>query len=217
MAYYIAEQITTARRSKGKAKVRAERECFETILKLWQHIAYVPAGKRPFEDFEPVFRALPRLDSDNPLPFFYSSRQRFASTPDTAGGDLDDVQKWLDVAGGIDHAARVWLEYVFQQAALSALDKGTIEWLEHGILLSNGRDEASIIVRLIDDVSESSVEETVGQAQQARQSKLEAEIKRLDAFAEFSQILRSALVTELQNLKQHNSSSAQKGDEHAQE
>ncbi|MFC9778349.1 hypothetical protein [Paenibacillus chitinolyticus] len=41
----------------------------------------------------------------------------------------EEVQKWIEVANGIDEAARVWLKYIFEQAALAETDDSTIEWI----------------------------------------------------------------------------------------
>jgi len=205
MAHYIAEQMTTAENATGDDKIEAEQRCFETILKLWQHRSSLPNGRRPFESFEPVFRALARLDPENPTPYFYSNPNFRSSEPDDSGEDSDEVQQWLDVARGIDQAARVWLEYVFHQAALNATDEKTITWLENAVGLPAG-DDISIIVRLFHAEPEDESEETAERERQAKQEKLRSRIKQLDAFIDFSQDLRAAFVTELETMTQSDSS-----------
>ena len=86
---------------------------------------------------------------------------------------------------------RVWLEYIFQQAALNATDEKTIAWLENAVGLP-ASDDISIIVRLIGDDPENESKETIEQEQQAKQEKLKSRIKQLDIFIEFSQVLHSA-------------------------
>jgi hypothetical protein len=173
MAHYIAEQMETARNAMGDDKFEAEQRCFEIILKLWQHRSSLPNGRRPFESFEPVFRALARLDPENPIPYFYSNPNLRSSEPDDFGEDSDEVQQWLDIAQGIDQAARVWLESVFHQAALSARDEKTIAWLENAVGLPRD-DDISVIVRLIHAEPEDESEETAERERQAKQEKLES-------------------------------------------
>lgn len=205
MAHYIAEQMEIAEDATGDDKSKAEQHCFETILKLWQHRSSLPNGQRPFEDFEPVFRALARLDPENPTPYFYSNPSFRSSEPDDSGEDSDEVQQWLDVARGIDQAARVWLEYVFQQAALNAVDEKTITWLENAVGLP-ASDDISIIVRFVRAEPEDESEETAERERQAKKEELESRIKQLDAFVDFSQVLRAAFVTELETMTQNDSS-----------
>jgi len=197
MAYYIAEQIAMAKAAKGEAKVKAERQCFQTILKLWEHRSNLPAGMRPFERFDPIFHVLERLDPENEKPYFYQSRD--SSTEVNSKVKTDDIQTWLDIAQGIDQAARIWLEYVFHQAAISATDEKTTAWLENAVINGSNRDEISIIVRLIDNEA-GNTELNDEQEKKAKQEQLEARIKQLDAFTHFSQVLHTVLATELKTL-----------------
>lgn len=194
MAYYIAEQMAIAKKAKGEAKTKAEQQCFEAILKLWGHRAHLPPGSRPFESFEPIFRALERLDPENEQPYFYRSQD--SSKKNKSDKKSDGVEAWLNIARGIDQAARIWLEYVFQQAALSATDKKTITWLENAVSGSN-RDEVSLIVRLIDAGMED-IGDIDKEAEKSKQDKLKSRIEKLDAFSAFSDLLRADLSNELQ-------------------
>lgn len=203
MAHYIAEQMTIAESTTGDDKLEAGQRCFDTILKLWQHRASLPSGRRPFERFEPVFRALARLDPDNPAPYFYSSPRSSLETDDFAE-DSNEVQQWLDVARGIDQAVRVLLEYVFHQAALNATDERTVMWLENAVGLPTG-DDVPIIVRLLQAESENEGEDTAEREQQTKRERLESRIKQLDAFVDLSQLLRAAFVTELETMIQSDS------------
>jgi hypothetical protein len=147
MAHYIAEQIAITEHSEGEAKTRAEKRCFKTILNLWQQRFYFPKRHRPFENFEPIFRTLEKLDPENPKPFFYSFIDSQSSVQGNSIENSDEIQKWLDIAQGIDQAARIWLDYVFRLAAIQATDEKTIMWLENSVRISDS-DDVSIIVYL---------------------------------------------------------------------
>ncbi|MCA9964051.1 MAG: hypothetical protein KC423_07405 [Anaerolineales bacterium] len=190
MAHYIAEQMTLAENAVGEKKGEAEKQCFETILKLWQHRAHYPEGKRPFENFERVLRVLERLDPDNTSPHFYSRQ------PNSIDEKTDAVQEWLNIASGIDHAARVWLEYVFHQATLNATDEKTLVWLENarGIPESN---DIETIVRILEIRPPNGEDDFAFQLNEEKRERIESRIRQLDAFVEFSQALRAEFVEEL--------------------
>lgn len=205
MAHYVAEQMTIAENAAGDDKIKAEQQCFETILKLWQHRSALSNGRRPFESFEPIFRTLARLDPEKPNPFFYSNSNFRSSEPDASTDDSNEVQQWLDIAQGIDQAARVWLEFAFHQAALKATDEKTISWIENAIGLPEG-DDTSTITHLLHIDLENESKETAEQKQQAKQKQLTSRIQKLDAFINFNQILRAAFVAELETITQSESS-----------
>ena len=51
MAHYIAEKIAKSESLPlGKEKDDAEKDCLETILKVWERRWLLPSGKRPLED-----------------------------------------------------------------------------------------------------------------------------------------------------------------------
>lgn len=189
MAHYIAEQIEIAEHSSSIQKQEAEKRCFETILRLWNHRSAFPGGTRPLESFDPILRTLKRLDPENDRHFFFE--ESTDSVP-------EEVQKWLDVADGIDEAVRVWLKYVFEQAALAATDDSTIEWLENSVAIQEGDHFSIIIQELYSDLDDIGV---VRQEEDEKQRKtIISRIKKLEAFSEFNQLL----LTEYRNeLKKH--------------
>ena len=146
MAHYVAEQIAISENASGDKKSKAEQRCFETVLKLWEHRSLLPDGRRPLESFEPIFRALDRLDPESPRPFYYDPPHVHSSgLNDVSEPISDDVQKWIDVALGVDHAARVLIDFAFKQAAAKAKDKKTKSWIENATDLKGG-DDLSVII-----------------------------------------------------------------------
>ncbi|WP_254330849.1 hypothetical protein [Paenibacillus sp. MZ03-122A] len=181
MAHYIAEQIEIAEHSSGIQKQEAEERCFETILKLWNHRSAFPRGSRPFESFEPILRTLARLDPENDRHFFFENRK------DTTDNVPEEVQKWLDIADGIDEATRVWLKYVFEQSALAATDDSTIEWLENSAALQEGDSFSVIFQELYSDVEDIWGE---GKKENERKRKIiESRIRKLESFSELNELL----------------------------
>jgi len=199
MAHYVAEQIVNAENATGECKIEAENNCFETILKLWQYRSSLPNGPRPFENFEPIFRVLSKLDPENPNPYYYSSSKYHSSEEDDSSEEPNEVQQWLDIAQGIDQAARVLIEFVFHQAAINATDEKTVSWLENAMGLPNN-DDVSIIVQLAYPESENESEEIAEKQRKAKLEKLERRIKQFDAFVAFSKLVRENLIAEFETL-----------------
>lgn len=198
MAHYIAEQITVAEKATGEDKVKAEELCFETILKLWQHRSFYPKGKQPFESFEPIFRALERLDPENKHPYFFNTFEDKESSEKT-NKVSESVQQWLDVASGIDQVARIWLDYVFRQAALCATDEKTLEWLKASIDLQDNHD-ASIVFRLLNAPTGNEESNDAERLKEKKRELLNSRIEKLEAFSGLNQKLLSIFKKELEDL-----------------
>ena len=195
MIHYISEQIRISKSTKGKKKLEAQRNCFETILKLWNHRAYLPSGQRPFENFEAIFRVLERMDPDNKKQYYYEPPIDKKTRSNKKKKIATDVKIWLDIALTIDEVARVWLSQVFKYAAQTATDKETIKWLNTASNLSKEED-ISVISLLFGDESES--EESKGaKIRKGKQDNLKARINQLDTFVKFSKNLKKIYLIEL--------------------
>ena len=205
MAHYIAEQMTIAENAMGDDKIWAEQHCFETILKLWEHRSSLPNGRRPFESFEPIFQALERLDPENKQPYYFNNIMENSSEPDKIYKVPANVKQWLDVASGIDRVVRIWLDYVFKQAALCATDEHTIEWLKNHVYLEEF-DDASTIIRLIPYNFLNSDEVSPKTFQQKRTKMINDRIQDIEAFSDFNQKLLSILRKELEDISEDDSS-----------
>ncbi|HVU39294.1 MAG TPA: hypothetical protein VHC95_13250 [Opitutales bacterium] len=132
IAHYIAEQIEIAENAKGADKTEADERCFRAILQLWQHRAFYPRGHRPFEDFEPIFNTLSRLDPENPQSFYRS----FASTGSTEADNSDEkssVETYTQLILVIDEAARTIIELLLSEATEGASSKKAKFYLKNDI------------------------------------------------------------------------------------
>lgn len=206
MAHYIAEQMTIAENATGNDKIAAEQHCFETILKVWQHRATLPNGRRPFESFEPIFRALERLDPENITPYYYSHLPSPESRD--SNENVDEVQQWLAIAKIIDTAARICLEYVFLQAASKATDEKTITWLVNASDLAKS-DDISLIIHFVHEDSKSEDKEDAKRQQEAKTQRLKSRIEKLDTFINFTQELRAAFLNDLETMSGSDSSAGE--------
>lgn len=125
MAHYTADLIAKAESATGEEKQLAEKKCFEAILALWKHRAELPNGKRPFEELEPVIRAIESLDPEDDTPRYFRS----ARAPKTDGEEKSEADSWLDMVSGLDYSAKILIGYCLTEAAHAAVDKSK-EWVK---------------------------------------------------------------------------------------
>jgi len=128
VAQYIAEQMTSAEHAKGAARTTARDKAFQAILALWAQRNQLPDGLRPFKGFEPILRALARLDPEEPRSFY----------PDLAywkndKEKPDKITKLVEFALLLDRSARIMLELVFAEAAELAEETHTKRMLENAL------------------------------------------------------------------------------------
>lgn len=150
MAHYIAEKMTLAEQApSGEDKKGAEKECFDTILTLWKHRWSLPSGVRPLEEFEPILKALERLNPEEQEPFFYHSLDHELSGLGKYNSNLKEITDYTNMALQIDKTARIWIAFVLNQAALKAKNDKTESFLNNSINVHDN-DDATIIRIVLD-------------------------------------------------------------------
>jgi hypothetical protein len=194
MAHYIAEKIVIVKNAIGKKKKDAEKQCFDTILKLWKHRAYIKDGQRPFENYETIFRALERLNPENKQPYYYTEMQKEKSKEKNL--ITKKVQKWLDMASAIDQAARVWIETVFNQAANSAVDERTKKYIQNAIGVDDSSD-TRVILKLMHEDLNNKEKDVLEKLQKEKRERLRSRIKQLEAFSKINDELLRVFKNEL--------------------
>ena len=185
MAHYIAEKMEAAESATGEDRDRKMSECNDAILKLWAHRSELPNGRRPFEEFGQLFRVLQSLDLDDPTPRYFRQARSAVKQDD----EDDATKRWLNIASGIDDAARVLIRYCLAIAAQEAVDKSR-DWVALAQAIAEEGDiDVRMVLSIADDVevlnSESSDDTT--------RAKIEDLLKRLEAFTAFSSTLSSCL------------------------
>jgi hypothetical protein len=189
MAHYIAELIEDAKIAKVEERPAKLTKCADAILKLWERRHQLPNGKRPFEDLEPILRALESLDPANDTPRYFRS-QRMAV--DEAKQNVETM-KWLELADSLDYSARILIRYCLTLAAQTALDRSR-DWVKFAETagLEDGTDLQAI--RFIFEESDLLKE---NEPDKNAQRLLKDRIKRLDSFKKMADALASDLRRQL--------------------
>lgn len=191
MAHYIAEKIGDVEAANSDDRDQKMSICADEILKLWAHRRELPRGKRPFEDFEPIFRTLHSLDPDGTSPRYFRQIRFTADNKE----ESSETQEWLGLADGLDYTAKLLIRYCLAAAAEESVDKGK-EWVKLASALGSDEDSDVQIVRILINDAEAL---TPKAPEDAEQQQIENLAKRLEGFAEmagrlsahFSSLLRA--------------------------
>lgn len=190
MAHYIAELIEGAENATAEDRPEKQSKCAETILALWKHRYELPNGTRPFEEFEPIFRAIESLDPDDDTPrYFRSVRNSIDKSEESSG-----ARKWLELADDLDYSAKMLIRYCLEQASQASIDKSQ-EWVGLAELAGLEDGIEFPVVRFI--TAENELVNDSETDERARKL-LEDRIKRLNGFKKMADALASDLQRKLE-------------------
>ena len=184
MAHYLAELIDAAENAPQEELAASRRKCFDTVLELWSHRADLPAGRRPFEDLEPIGRALESLDPGNETPRFFAAARR--GIADAEEGS--HTRTLLEFVDRVDSAARVIIVHALADAARAALDKSR-EWVARAEAAGRNPQFVGIVISF---VSEEGRDEQAEQVERSR-NLLVDRIERLENFRELAALVSDDL------------------------
>ncbi len=199
MAHYLAERMIEFEKFPiGKNKDYAKKECFEVILKLWEHRWTLSSGNKPFENFEPVLRLLekinPEIDDD-----FYTGAILNSNYPELEKTDLLNKigADWIRVSTEIDKVARIWIEYCLKQAVRGLNSEKTEEWLNAAEKMPKTEDIKVINILLNTDSNESNA---TADLTDYRKKQLEKRIDELNNFTKLNKLMLKSYQNELAKL-----------------
>jgi hypothetical protein len=160
MAQYIADLINRVETADGTNRDELQGECAAEILRLWSHRHSFRHPERPMASYEPLYRALARLDPENP-PWSYL-RSFDSDTAPTA--DQLGTNAVLKAALAIEDAARHTVRALIIRAAQVASQKEA-KWLE---LAKQIEDDESGFVKVLRLLSRTEADDGLdGSADQA--------------------------------------------------
>lgn len=120
MAHYIAELITKAEHATPENKEIYERECFDTIIKLWKHINKIPNFDTPLRTFDNIENMLDRITSEDPYRYFPPKYE-------------DEINVYLLLAKNVDSLGKEIVKLAFEIAIAEASEEEK-KWLQFDML-----------------------------------------------------------------------------------
>lgn len=189
MAHFIAEKMDAVEGSSSADRGRAQNECATAVLALWAHRGAFPDGSRPFEQIEPIARAIADLDPEQ-ASYRYYPRARKAA--DDAVGEPE--VRWLDLAKGLDDTARQLVRLCLQNAARDALDDAQ-DWVA---LAAEAGEDRGMDITIVAFLSED--EDRAATASVRMREELERRLGRLEAFVGASEMLAADIRCQIVSL-----------------
>ncbi len=190
MAHHLADLIKDAESARLEERPAKLTYCTKTILDIWERRHQLPNGKRPFEDSEPILRALESLDPADDTPrYFRAQRIEIDETEQNL-----ETKKWLEIANGLDYSAKVLIGFCLTQVAQTTIGKSQ-GWvalakaagLEDGIELP--------VIRFVTDQNDLN---TAIEPDAKARKLLEDRIERLDGFKKMAEGLSTQLRRQLE-------------------
>jgi hypothetical protein len=191
MVQYLAEKMEAISSVHDEEKRAAQRECFETILLLWEYRAYFLDETRPFKNFESIFRALAHIDPNKSAPSYFKIDNHDNQPP-------REIAQAIDLITTLDAATRIMISFFVRESMQHVTDQSSLEWLGaiRGIAKS---DEVRIVIRVTPDLDK---RDTAQDQNEKRKKELTGHINRLEVFERLSRETRAALNTELKKLEE---------------
>lgn len=145
MSHYIAELIQKTKQStKEKEKCILQKECCETILKLWSNRIHLPNSARPFNEIEPFLKIIDSLKKEEySIPYFRYSNLSNEDTNwnkfiSTVKKNSEDIFNLCMVASTPQEKINKEMKWVENHKDM--LEDNESELIEHiaGLLLDHG-------------------------------------------------------------------------------
>ena len=193
MAHYVAELMDAAENVTSQERAAAQERCFNAILELWSRRSELPDGKRPFENLEPIMRAVESLDPDEEFPRYFRS---------VRGGIVEEdeetqTKSLLELVDILDSTARILIGYTLAEAARSAADKSK-EWV--ALAEDVGAELGGVHGIVIRFVSGETDNEKKHDHNELEREILQERISRLEAFTKVSALVCEDMKRHLENL-----------------
>lgn len=149
MAHYLVMKMSEAETAEGKEKTILEKECFDTILQIWNHRWKMNTNSNPIKNFEPIFEFLTKFNPNRNDPFYYNElreQRKELKTEDC------NINSWLQVASHFDKYARICVDYALANATAELTTEEQLQWFQN---LSNLTGDVDMtIIRILLDKGE---------------------------------------------------------------
>jgi hypothetical protein len=192
ISHHVAELITKCETENGEAKESAKKECFHAILTLWRHRSELPNGKRPFEDLEPIVRAVASLDPEDETPRYFREMRAINGL----NAEESKEESWLELADGLDYSAKLLIGHCLTQAASLAI-KESKEWDKYAMNAGLDDGYSAIVIKFIAPDNDIDTEPNFNQI---LRDQLEERIARLKTFVNMTGVLVEALELQLHSI-----------------
>jgi len=202
MAHYVAEKIELSEKLTGGKKNKAEKECFEIILKLWENRWSVPPIKDHLEEFKPLFETLKKLNPNKKGSFFYPERVSIFLDEKSKEDKSNEVKNHLDIVLKVDKLARsIISDLLYRASSELEINDEKAEHIRNAIDLIDYPD--TNIIKFTTDYDEylKSQEDEEPDETRERVEELEKRIRDLEEFNSLKDALIESYRKQLLEIK----------------
>lgn len=201
MVHFIAEKIEQAETLDGEEKKSAEKECFEIILKLWEHRSSASRGNSFLSEFDSLFETLQKLDPSQRSPYFFPSRVQVLFDGDEVNkgepNDSPENKSHFEMALEVDKLARSLISDLLSRGVSEIeMDEEKKRSIENAIDLIDYPDTR--IIRFTTDY-EKSLQGSGGEEENPKEERIRELQKRINDLEEFN-FLKDALLERYKQL-----------------
>lgn len=172
MAHYLQEKISESEAVTGEDRKIAKKECFETILMLWEYRSNYPYKLRPFIDTEKIIDVIEYLDPKKSDSFYYWMRNDKKSIPEKILPNIENIVS-------IDYFARLMITFFINEATTDLTDDSMKEWMEFNDEITVTA-ESRILIKIAPDFDGINSEEN--DFYDKKEIELESHLKKIDEF-----------------------------------
>lgn len=138
MAHYLAIKMSEAEKATGIKKMELQKECFDIILRIWNHRWKIPGSAKPFRNFEAIFEFLVKLNPERQHPYYFDNSLEEKNKKTSK--KLSKSDEWLEIAKNTDKYARICINQALRNAALELSTTEQEEWLKNAPRLTEDID-----------------------------------------------------------------------------
>jgi len=192
MAHYLQEQIYEFESSKGVEQKLAKKECFETILMLWEYRSNFPYKLKPFNDIDKILDVIRYLDPKNSDSFYYWVRNDKNNIPENIVNNIESIVN-------IDYFARLMITFFIKETTLELAGDSMHDWIEVSEEIAQ-TPESRILIELAPDLNGSVGEERSDHDEIVKE--LEEHISKVEEFEIQVLAMKEELAGKLKSLKE---------------
>jgi len=204
MAHYVAEKIKYAESlPDGVKRNKAEKECFSLILDLWKHRGYYKSDRQPLRNFNRLFEILESLDPEKDRPYFFQWQKSQLEEQEAEAFKSADLKRITSLALQVDKVAKIWINYLFQEACRGANGEAIKKIISAAVELPESEDARiiQIVLSKSTDLGDGDLVDEDDLARKDNVKALDRRITELRRFKELNEYLIGRYEKDLNALK----------------
>jgi len=200
MAHYVAEKIMDLQTLTGKNKSKAEKECAQIILKLWDQRWSIPYEKPFLKDFESLFETLHQLSPSTKHSFFIPKIVQTEIRTESRKKRPGTTENYFKIALQVDNLAKNFIFDLLRMGVSKlSLDNEREELIRSSLDVLNYPDIK--VIKLISEYDKKeTLEDQATKEQEKRKATLQKKIIEIEALMDIQEDILKTYRKELSEI-----------------